>query len=59
MHRTGATIFPHHIPNLQRLIEKTKLYTEDSTWLEQAEDQIPIATGLSCILCVTEMQGHY
>ncbi|CAM6049562.1 unnamed protein product [Sphagnum compactum] len=22
MHRTGATIFPHHIPNLRRPIEK-------------------------------------
>jgi len=60
MHRTGATIFPHHIPNLQRPIQKPKLYTEDVKWLEEAEeDQIPIATGLSCILCVTEMQGHY
>ncbi len=27
MHRTGATIFPHHIPNLRRPIEKPKLYT--------------------------------
>ncbi|CAM6028435.1 unnamed protein product [Sphagnum balticum] len=32
MHRTGATIFPHHIPNLRRPKEKPKLYTEVVIW---------------------------